>query len=146
MALDTVGTVIEIGDGATPTEAFNDFCVNSIDPIGFARTLIDVTTLCSTAREYRLALTDGQEINIEAFYDPSDAVQRQLRTALINGDEVHVRIVLSDGHGFGASPTGTTITFTALVMNWSTGAAVDGVYPLRVTLKPITQVTITEMT
>lgn len=144
MALDTVGTVFQVGDGASPVQTFNSFCVTSIDTVGSERALIDTTTLCSEVREYRLALKDGQEITIEAFYDPTDTVQRQLRTALDNGTETSFRIILSDGHG--GSPTGTTISFTALVLNWSTGAAVDGVYPLRLRLKPITAVTFAEMT
>jgi len=130
MALDTVGTVFAVGDGTSPDD-YAAFCVNSIDPVGATRALIDVTTLCSTTHEYRLALTDGQEINIEAFYDPADAVQESLRTALANGTTKYFKITLSDD-----SP-GTDITFTALVTAWSIGAAVDGVYPLRITLKPI---------
>ena len=65
MALDTVGTVFAVGDGASPDD-YAAFCVNNIDPVGYTRTLVDVTTLCSTTHEYRLALKDGTEISIEA--------------------------------------------------------------------------------
>lgn len=129
MALDTVGTVFAVGDGVSPGD-YLPFCVNSIDPVGYTRTLVDVTTLCSTAHEYRLALKDGQEISIEAFYDPDDAVQASLRTALDNGTEKAFKITLSDD-----SPA-TEITFSALVTTWNIGAAVDGVYPLRIVIKP----------
>jgi len=130
MALDTVGTVFAVGDGTSPLD-YAAFCVNSIDPVGSTRTLIDVTTLCSTVHEYRLALKDGQEINIEAFYDPDDVVQSSLRTALDNGTTKYFKITLTDD-----SPA-TEVTFSALVTAWSFAAAVDGVYPLRITLKPI---------
>lgn len=126
---ETVGTQFLVGDADSPT-LFNAFCVTSIDPVGSQRALIDVTTLCSTAREYKLALKDGQEINVEAFYDPADAVMAQLRAALDDGTVTSFKIILSDD-----SP-GTEITFDALVMNWSIGAAIDNVYPLRITLKP----------
>ena len=129
MALDTVGTIFAVGPGVSPDD-YTAFCVNSIDPVGFTRTLVDVTTLCSEAHEYRLALKDGQEINVEAFYDPDDSVQEMLRTALNNGTTLAFKITLSDD-----SPA-TDITFNALVTAWSIGAAVDGVYPLRITLKP----------
>ena len=129
MALDTVGTIFAVGEGVSP-EDYTPFCVNSIDPVGYSRTLIDVTTLCSTAHEYRLALKDGLEISVEAFYDPADAIQEMLRTTLDAGTTKAFKITLSDD-----SPA-TEITFTALVMAWNIGAAVDGVYPLRITLKP----------
>lgn len=132
MALDTVGTVFAVGDGASPLD-YASFCVNNIDPVGATRALVDVTTLCSTTHEYRLALKDGQEINIEAFYDPDDTVQESLRTALDNGTTKYFKITLAD-----ESPA-TEVTFTALVTAWSFSAAVDGVYPLRVTLKPISE-------
>lgn len=131
-AFDTVGTqflVAEVGSPSSPQD-YAAFCVTSIDPVGMSRSLIDVTTLCSTAREYRLALQDGQEINIEGFYDPSDNTQVALRAALVAGTVKDFKIILNTD-----SP-GEEITFEALVMSWSTGAAVDGVYPLRMTLKP----------
>jgi hypothetical protein len=129
---ETVGTRFLVGQQGSPASPLDyaEFCVTSLDPVGSARTLIDVTTLCSTAREYKLALKDGQEISVEAFYDPDDTVQAQLRTALDNGTELPFKIILSDG-----SP-GTEISFDALVMGWNIGAAIDNVYPLRVTLKP----------
>jgi predicted secreted protein len=118
-----------IGSPSSPDD-YTNICVNSIDPIGFARSLIDVTTLCSDAREYRLAIKDGQEINIEAFYDPTNSSHAGLRDDLTNGTIRAFKIVLTDD-----SPS-QEITFDALVMNWSIGASVDNVYPLRVTLKP----------
>jgi hypothetical protein len=116
----------EVGD-SPPDSDYVAFCVTSIDPIGSARGLIDVTTLCSEAREYKLALQDGQEIKVEAFYDPNDAVQEMLRLALENGTTVSFKIVLSSGRIF---------LFDALVTGWSIGAAIDSVYPLHLTLKP----------
>ena len=130
-ALDTVGTVFAVGDGQSPDD-YAPFCVNSIDPVGATRGLIDVTTLCSEAHEYRLALKDGQEINVEAFYDPANAVQEALRVALDNGTVKAFKITLADG-----SPA-TEITWSGLITAWSIGAQVDGVYPLRVTIKPTT--------
>src|SRR5262245_13408203 len=97
-AIETVGTQFLVSTGGSPgsPDTYVAFCVTSIDPVGSARSLIDVTTLCSTAREYRLALQDGQEINIEAFYDPDDSTQEALRTALESGTELGFRIILSD--------------------------------------------------
>jgi predicted secreted protein len=129
---ETSGTQFLVSTSGSPgsPDDYVAFCVTSIDPIGSARSLIDVTTLCSTAREYRLALQDGQEINVEAFYDPLDTTQAALRTALEAGTILGFRIILTD-----ESP-GTQIDFDGLVMAWNIGAAIDNVYPLRVTIKP----------
>jgi len=126
---ETQGTKLYRGDGGAP-ESFTEIPqVTSIDPVGASRSLIDVTHLGSTSREYKMALKDGQEINVEAWYDPSDAQHAGLRDDLDNGTERNFKIELTD------SPA-TEITFAALVMSWSIGAPIDNVYPLRLTLKP----------
>jgi predicted secreted protein len=132
MSLEAQGTQFLVSTTGSPgsPDTYTAFCVNSIDPVGSARSLIDVTTLCSTAREYRLALQDGQEINVEAFYDPTDTVQAALRTALEAGTILGFKIILTD-----ESPA-TEISFLGLVMAWNIGASIDNVYPLRVTIKP----------
>lgn len=132
MSVEAQGTQFLVSTSGSPgsPDSYTPFCVNSIDPVGSARSLIDVTTLCSTAREYRLALQDGQEISVEAFYDPSDNTQAALRTALEAGTILGFKIILADD-----SP-GTEISFLGLVMGWNIGASIDNVYPLRVTIKP----------
>jgi hypothetical protein len=126
---ETQGTKILRGDGGSP-EVFTEIpLVKSIDPVGFSRSLIDTTHLASTAREYRMALKDGQEIDVECFYDPKDATHAGLRDDLNNGTRRNFKIVLTD------TPP-TEISFTALVMNWSLGAPIDNVYPLKFKLKP----------
>jgi hypothetical protein len=131
-AIDTVGTQFLVSTGGSPgsPDDYVAFCVTGLDPVGSARSLIDVTTLCSTAREYRLALQDGQEINVEAFYDPADTTRAALRTAMENGDTLGFKIILAD-----ESPA-TEITWLGLVMAWNISAALDQVYNLRVTIKP----------
>jgi hypothetical protein len=114
--------------------------ITSIDPIGQARSLIDVTTLSSNAREYRLALKDGQEINCEGFYDPGDLQQAGLKSDLDNGTRRDFVVRLTDD-----SPA-QQVSFTALVMNWSLGVPLDNVYPLRFTLKPTGDLTLADST
>jgi len=126
---ETQGTTLKRGDGGAP-EVFAEVpLITNIDPIGVARSLQDVTHLKSTAREYRLQIKDGQEINVEGFYDPSDAQHEGLRSDLDDGTRRNFKIELTDGPA-------TVISFTALVTNWSLGVPIDNVYPLRFTLKP----------
>lgn len=114
--------------------------ITSIDPIGATRSLIDVTTLSSDQREYRLALKDGQEINVEGFYDTNNAQHSGLKSDLDNGTRRDFIIKLTDD-----SPA-TEFSFTALVTAWSVGAPLDNVYPLRFTLKPTGAMTIADST
>lgn len=130
---NTQGTTFQVSSNGT---VWLTFCANSIDPVGKSRTLIDVTTLCSTAREYQLALTDGQEINVESFYDPQDAGQALLRDALDNGTTLFFRITLADTD----SPH-FEINWQGKVMNWSVSVAIDQAYTLRITIKPTGAIT-----
>jgi len=124
------GTTIARGDGASP-EVFTTIPqVTSIGTVGQDRGLIDITNLSSTAREYKKAIKDGLEIQIVAQYDPDDTVHSGLRTD--NDAEVsrNYRVTFSD------SPA-QTVTFAALVTNWSvTNIEIDQVLTLNVTLKP----------
>ncbi len=124
------GTTIGRGDAASP-EVFSTIAqVTSITPVGQTRGLIDVTNLSSTAREYKKAIKDGQEINLSIQYDPDDSGHAGLRTDMDAETARNFEVTLTD------SPA-QTITFAALVTNWSiTNIVIDGVYTLEVTLKP----------
>lgn len=131
----TQGTIFARGDGASPEVFTTIGQITSMTPVGQTRGLIDVTNLASTAREYKKQIKDGQEMNLVIQYDPDDTGHSGLRTD--NDAEVarNYRITLTD------SPA-QTITFAALVINWSiTNIAVDGVYTLEVTLKPTADLT-----
>jgi hypothetical protein len=128
--IETQGTVLKRGSGTGSPETFTAIKnITSINPMGKSRALIDVTNLDSTSREYKLAIKDGQEIQVEINYDPSDTQHNGLSTDCDDGTARHFQMLLAD------SPA-TTFTFTALVMNWSMNTAIDSVGKLTVTLKP----------
>ena len=133
----TEGTLLRRGDGGSPEVFTTVTQITSIDPVGFTRSLIDVTNLSSALRQYKLALKDGQEINVEAQYDPDDAEQIGFRDDNENGTERNIQIVFPVG-----SPD-ETWTIAVLCMTWSIGAPLDNVVPLRMTFKPTGSVTIT---
>lgn len=124
------GTTIARGDGASP-EAFTTIPqVTNIGTVGQDRGLIDVTNLSSTAREYKKAIKDGQEIALVMQYDPDDTVHSGLRTDNDAETARNYRVTFTD------SPA-QTVTFAALVTNWSvTNIEIDNVLQLNVTLKP----------
>lgn len=104
--------------------------ITRIGTVGQTRGLIDVTNLSSSAREYKKAIKDGQEIQLLIQYDPDDTVHAALRT---DNDAETAR---SFQVTFPDSPA-QTVTFDALVTNWSvTNIEIDQVLQLEVTLKP----------
>lgn len=127
--LDTQGTVFARGDGASPEVFTAVGQVTSITSAGQSRALIDVTTLDSTSRQYKLAIKDGQEMTLAIQYDSASTSQTGLRTDMVNGTTRNFRLTLTD------SPA-TTIDFAGLVTNWTQDFEIDGVVSLNVTIKP----------
>ena len=71
------GTTVTIGDGAAGTETIGG--IISISGIGSgSATEIDVTTLASTAKEFREGLKDNGAITLELIRDEDDAGQAEL--------------------------------------------------------------------
>lgn len=124
------GTVIKRSDGDSPANWTTIPQVTSIGTVGQDRGLIDVTNLASSAREYKKAIADGQELALVLQYDPDDTTHAALRTDLTGETAVEFQITLTD-------PSPQVISFFALVTNWTiTNVEIDNVLTLNVTLKP----------
>lgn len=127
---ETQGTTLGRGDGSSPESYTTVGQVVSITSIGQSRSLIDVTNLASTAREYKMAIKDGLELSFTIQYDPTDTQQTGLRSDMDNATVRSFQITFADD-----SPSATA-TFNALVTNWSLDAEIDQVVQGTVTLKP----------
>ena len=124
------GTILGRGDGASPEVFTNVPQLQRIGSVGQSRGLIDVTNLASTAREYKKAIKDGEEIACLAQYDPDDTVHAGLRADKDAETARNFRVTLVD------SPP-QTITFAALVTVWRiVNIEIDQVLGLEFTLKP----------
>jgi len=124
------GTVIARGDDASPQVFATIPQVTRVGTVGQSRGLIDTTDLSSSAREYKKAIKDGQEIAMSIHYDPDDTVHAGLRADNDAETARNFRVTLTD------SPA-QTISFAALVTNWTvTNIEIDNVLTLEVTLKP----------
>ena len=101
----------------------------NIGEVGSERSLIDVTNLASTLREYAVAIPDGAEIDLDFQYGgKADLVQAALKTDMDAGTVRSFRVTLTD------SPA-TTWTFSGLVTSFKIGAPIDSVVPLTVRIK-----------
>jgi hypothetical protein len=139
----TQTTKLKRGDGAG-TEVFTDIPgLTSINPIGMARSLIDITNFDSTLREYRLAIPDGQEIAVQAWYDVADLQHKGLKDDLLSGVLRNFQMI------FPLVPpqvTAAKIAFTGLVMGWNVQVEIDSVQRLSFTIKPTGNLVVTAPT
>lgn len=117
-AIKAQATTVKMGDGATPEVFTTIGGVTSFSGIDGEATEIDITSLTSTAKEYLVGLTDPGNMTLEVNYDPDDAQQTAVRTALDAGTLKNFEITLTD-------TTPTVITFSAYVKSFSISGGVD---------------------
>jgi len=135
MTIDTQGATFQRGDAASP-EVFTtvDGLVN-IGEVGVERSLIDTTDLASTIREWKGAIPDGAEIDLDFQYTAS-APQAGLKTDLDNNTVRNFQINIQD------SPV-KVFAFQGLVVSWKISNPIDNVVPLAVRVKITGSLTIT---
>lgn len=133
-ALAAKGTLLKIGDGATPTEVFTTIAevVNITGP-GLSMDPLDVTSHSSTAgwKEFIGGLLDAGEVSFEINYIPTDATH-DATAGLINDMENRTKrnfeVIFPDSGN-------TKWTIAALVTGFEPGAPVDGKLTASVSLK-----------
>lgn len=91
---------------------YSDFCeLTGIDQQDGTADEIDVTTVCSTAKEFEVGLSDSGTLTLNYNYAPNSNVQESFRAAKVAGTEVAVRVTLPN--------TGGTIVMIGLVQQSS---------------------------
>lgn len=121
--LDAQGTTVTFNDGTTAQT------VGGVVSFSFGdgqASDIDITTLASTAMEYRQGLQDFGDCTLELMRDPSDVGQAAMETAKSAGATREVVITLPDG---------AVATFDAYVKSISTSGGVNAVATGTATLK-----------
>jgi hypothetical protein len=92
----------------------------------------DVTTLCSTAKEFRLGLTDAGTMSVNGHWLQSDPAQKVIKAADRDKKPRLIQVIFEDGSIFAS---------LALVSQRSWSGAVDGVvtgaFNFRLTGEPL---------
>jgi hypothetical protein len=128
-ALEAQGTVLKIGNGASP-EVFTAISeIKNFTGPGGAAAVIDVTDLSSLAKEKRMGLADEGQLSFVLHYIPSDTQHAALRAARASRVETNFQIEFTD-----ASPS-TVWSFSGFVTNFSVSGSVDGVIEGNVTIE-----------
>lgn len=119
IAIDTTGKTITAGSGTATPVTFTQIA-NLKDFSGFdgAASEIDVTNLSSTAKEFRLGLTDPGQFTINIDYDGSNAGHVALRQKQSSGALSNFQLTL---------PNSSVITFNGYVKKFSLAGGVDAV-------------------
>ena len=127
--IDTQGATFERQNTALSPVAYVAVSqLVNIGEVGVERSLIDVTNLASTIREYKGAIPDGAEIDLDFQYDSDDVEQTGLKTDLDNNTVRNFRINIQD------SPV-AVFSFAGLVTSWKVANPIDNVVPLTVRVK-----------
>ena len=133
IALDTTGGAAYTS-GGTATPVVFSAIGNIKDFSGFdgSASEIDVSNLSSTAKEYRLGLTDPGQFTLNIDYDSSNAGHIALRAKQVSGLLSNFKLTL---------PNAQNITFTGFVKKFALAGAVDAVAKTAVDIRisgPIT--------
>lgn len=123
------GATIGVGDGASP-EVFTTVAnITDISGPNLSAPDIDVTDLSSAAKEFLQGLEDPGTIDLEGFYDQTNAQHQELRDNVGANVAKNFKITLTQG-----SPA-ETIDFSARVMSFEIGHSVDEAVTMSMSLK-----------
>jgi len=135
VALEAQGTLIKIGNGASP-EVFSSIPeIKTFSGPGGSASIIDVTDLSSTGKEKRMGLADEGQLTFTMNYLPDNTQHDALRTARSTREATNFEIVFTDD-----SPT-TTWAFSGFVTGFSISGSVDNVIEANVTIEITGQIT-----
>lgn len=114
----SVAAVSELNPSPTPVFATLDCIGREIQYQGGTATEIDVTTLCSTAKEFRLGLEDSGTMTVTGHWKQGNPAHAVIRAAASDKQTRLIEVTFEDGSIFKA---------LAFVSQRSWSAAVDGV-------------------
>src|SRR3990172_9564879 len=127
----TMAAVSEFDASPAPAVVQLECLSREITLQGGSSSEIDVTSLCSTAKEFRLGLEDAGSMNVTGHWLQSNAAHQAIKSAAADKAARGIEVTFSDG---------TTYRCLAFVQQRSWSAAVDGVvtatYTFRLTGAP----------
>jgi Lambda phage tail tube protein, TTP len=112
---------------ATPV-VFTEFCeLTGASQSDAAAAEIDVSTICSTAKEFETGLSDSGTIQLDYNFAPNQPVQGALRAAKKSGDQVAVQIEFPNDGGI--------VVMLGIVQQTSFQGSTDAMWTGSATLK-----------
>lgn len=146
-ALESQGVKIYIEDLSlgSPPDAWLQICdISGFDGPGGAAAVIDVSDLCSTAKEKRIGLNDEGQFTLNLFYIPADPAHKLLREKRSSREPANFRIEWPVSVNY--PEEGAAWEFTGFVPGFSTAGAVDESVTATVTIEISGEITEIENT
>lgn len=106
------GTLLKIGDAASPEVFTTIYEVTSIGDFGQENDLVEVTHFQSTAKEYIYGLADGVEFPVTVNYAPANATHVAVLAAQAARTTKNFKLTLPSDAG------SLTFSFSALIKGW----------------------------
>ena len=126
--VDATGYTPYTSGGTFAPLVFSAFCeLTRVDQQDGTTDENEVTTICSTAKEFETGLSDAGTLTLNYNFAPNTGVQAAMRAAKVAGDEIAVRITFPNSGG--------TIVMIGSVQQSSFSGAVSGVWTGSTTLK-----------
>jgi hypothetical protein len=97
---DTTGELNAATLGTLSEVTFGESCMATLTFTSPAGTVIDVTTLCDSARETMTGLPAVSTWQATGFWDAADPMQKTMRDLYKSGQNVVFKCVFNDGSGF----------------------------------------------
>jgi hypothetical protein len=89
-----------VSGGLVDKVTFSAFCeLTGLNQQGGGADQEEVSTVCSTAKEFEQGLSDSGTLSVDFNFAPNSAVQTALRAAEISGEKVAVKVVLPNSGG-----------------------------------------------
>jgi len=139
-AISSHGTILQMGDGATPTENFTPVAeVLDIDGPGFSRAMHDATP---HADNFEKVVPGGilktTPLTFRVNLLPTDATHDEntgLLSKILGKTEVNWKLIFTD-------TSTTTYAFPGFLQDYKVMAPVDGILQAEITIKPSGTVTV----
>jgi len=128
---DTTGGTAFAGGSPLATASpvtFTTFCeLTGANQQDAGADTIEVTTICSTAKEFEQGLSDSGTLQLDFNWAGNEAVQAALRAAKLSGDQVAFKIIFPG--------TGGIVIMIGTVTSTSFQGAVNGVWTASASIK-----------
>lgn len=117
-----------VSGGLMDKVTFSSFCeLTGANQQDGAADQIEVTSICSTAKEFEQGLSDSGTLQLDYNAAPDSSVQTALRNAKVSGDQIAFKLVFPESGG--------TIIMIGTVQQQSMSGQVNGVWAGSATIK-----------
>ena len=107
----STGTLLKVGNAASPEVFATVAQVQEIKWSGYTRKIVDTYTMGSAYPTRLVGSHDPQNVELKLLFDPADAAHEAMRTKLIAGTSSNYQIILPDAGSYQVQFAGLVTKF-----------------------------------